>query len=328
MSDFYSGGWSMFVAAGTVVSMIACLVLLGVAARRKVMVARNGVVGKDDNTTGHVWDEDLRELNNPLPRWWMMLFIITVVFSLVYLVVFPGLGSFPGLMKWSTDGEHKQDVSRLQKQVAPIYASFAAQPVDALIKNPAALAIGERLFMNNCSQCHGSDARGSKSYPNLSNANAAWLGERGGEHIVQTVTNGRIGVMPALGAAIGGDPEISELANYVLSLSGSPHDEVKASSGKARFATCAACHGVDGKGNKALGAPNLTDDYWLHGWGEAAIANIVKNGKNNVMPAQSPKLSAAQIHVVAAYVLSLSGSGAANTPSSAKPVSKPPANAP
>ena len=325
MSDFTNGFWPLYVGLISLVSILACGWLLWAAGKATV---RPQPAGQHDNTTGHVWDEDLRELNNPLPRWWMWLFIITVVFSLAYLVIFPGLGSFPGLMKWSTDSEHKQDVSRMREQVAPLYASFAAQPIEALAKNPAALAIGVRLFMNNCSQCHGSDARGSKSYPNLTNANAAWLGERGGEHIVQTVTNGRIGVMPPMGAAVGGEPEISELANYVLSLSGSPHNEIKAFSGKARFAACAACHGIDGKGNKALGAPNLTDDYWLHGWGEAAIANIVKSGRNNVMPAQAPKLSAEQIHVVAAYVLNLSGGGAADTSSGSISTAKTPVRAP
>lgn len=309
MSDFTDGFWPLYVAIISVVSILACGWLLWAAGKAKVNVQPAG-----DNTTGHVWDENLRELNNPLPLWWMWLFIITVVFALIYLVVFPGLGSFPGLLKWSTRGEHQQDVTRLRDQVAPIYAAFSAQPVEALARDPAALAIGERLFMNNCAQCHGSDARGSKSYPNLTNGNSAWLGERTAEHIVQTITNGRTGMMPPMGAAVGGDPEISELANYVLSLSGSPYNEVKAFSGKARFAVCAACHGVGGKGNKALGAPNLTDDYWLHGWGEAAIANIVKNGKTNVMPAQAPKLSAEQIHVVAAYVLSLSGSNAPAAP--------------
>jgi cytochrome c oxidase cbb3-type subunit III len=326
MSDFTTGFWPLYVGLISLVSILACGWLLWAAGMATVNPQPSGV---HDNTTGHVWDENLRELNNPLPRWWMWLFIITVVFSLVYLAVFPGLGSFPGLLKWSTDSEHRQDVSRLQQQVAPIYAGFAAQPVEALVKNPAALAIGERLFMNNCSQCHGSDGRGSKSYPNLTNANVSWLGERGSAHIVQTVTNGRTGVMPPLGAAIGGEAEISELANYVLSLSGSPHNEIKAFGGKPRFAACAACHGVDGKGNKALGAPNLTDDYWLHGWGEAAIANIVKNGKNNVMPAQAPKLSAEQIHVVAAYVLGLSGSSNLLTASpGATPASAPPTIAP
>jgi len=238
----------------------------------------------------------------------LWLFILTIVFSLVYLVVFPGLGSYKGLLKWSTEGEHRQDVTQLREQVAPLYAAFAAQPVEVLVTDKRALALGERLFMNNCSQCHASDGGGSKGFPNLTNANAAWLGERGGAHIVQTITNGRVGMMPPMAAAVGDEAALSEVAHYVLSLSGSPHNEIKAFSGKTKFSTCAACHGVDGKGNKALGAPNLTDDYWLHGWGEAAIVSAIKNGKNNVMPAQSPMLSAEQIHVVAAYVLSLSQS--------------------
>ena len=310
MSDFVNGFWPWYVAAISIVSVLACGLLLYLAGKATV-VAHGG--NPDDNTTGHVWNGNLREYNNPLPRWWLWLFILTIVFALVYLAIFPGLGSYKGLLKWSTEGEHQQDVTQLRAEVAPLYAAFAAQSVEALAKDKRALAVGERLFMNNCSQCHGSDGGGSKGFPNLTNANVAWLGERGDEHIVQTITNGRIGMMPPMGAAIGGEPEISDVANYVLSLSGSPHNEIKAFSGKSKFSVCAACHGVDGKGNKALGAPNLTDNYWLHGWGEAAIVSAIKNGKNNVMPAQSPKLSAEQIHVVAAYVLSLSQSTVAFT---------------
>jgi cytochrome c oxidase cbb3-type subunit III len=321
MSDFVNGFWSWYVAAISLVSVLACGLLLYLAGKATV-VPHSGKA--DDNTTGHVWDGNLREYNNPLPRWWLWLFILTIVFALVYLAIFPGLGRYKGLLKWSTEGEHQQDVTQLRAQVAPLYAAFAAQPVEALAKDKRALAVGERLFMNNCSQCHGSDGAGSKGFPNLTNANTAWLGERGAAHIVQTVTNGRTGLMPAMGAAVGGDPEISEVANYVLSLSGSPHNEIKAFSGKTKFSACAACHGVDGKGNKALGAPNLTDDYWLHGWGEAAIVSAIKYGKNNVMPAQSSKLSAEQIHVVAAYVLSLSQSAMATTATSATTASTAP----
>ena len=305
MSDFVNGFWSWYVAAISLVSVLACGLLLYVAGKAKV-APHSGKA--DDNTTGHVWDENLREYNNPLPRWWLWLFILTIVFSLVYLVVFPGLGSFKGVMNWSAKEEHQQDVAALRAKIAPLYAAFAAQPVDVLAKDPRALAVGERLFMNNCAQCHGSDGAGSKGFPNLTNANSAWLGERSGAHIVSTITNGRVGMMPPMAAAVGGDAEISDVAHYVLSLSGSPHNEIKAFNGKAKFTTCAACHGADGKGNKALGAPNMADNYWLHGWGEAAIISAIKNGKNNVMPAQSPTLSAEQIHVVAAYVLSLSQS--------------------
>ena len=314
MSDFVNGFWPWYIAVISIVSVLACGLLLYLAGKATVVV-HDGAAA--DNTTGHVWDENLRELNNPLPRWWLWLFILTIVFSLAYLAVFPGLGSYKGLLKWSTEGEHQQDVVQLRAQVAPLYAQFAAQSVEALAKDKRALAVGERLFMNNCSQCHGSDGAGSKGFPNLTNANVAWLGERSAAHIVQTITNGRTGLMPPMGAAVGGESEIGDVAQYVLSLSSSPHNEIRAFNGKSKFSACAACHGLDGKGNKALGAPNLTDDYWLYGWGEAAIVNAIKLGKNNVMPAQSPKLSAEQIHVVAAYVLSLSQS---TIPAAALPV--------
>ncbi len=308
MSDFVNGFWAWYVAAISVVSILACALLLWLAGKATV----NSHPGKpQDNTTGHVWDENLQELNNPLPRWWMWLFILTVVFSLAYLVIYPGLGSYAGMAKWSTQAEHKSDVDTMRTQLAPLYAEFSAQPLEALARDPRAMAIGERQFMNACSQCHGSDGRGSKGYPNLTNGNAAWLGERGAEHIIQTVTQGRTGMMPPMGAAVGTEEDISNLAHYVLSLSRSPHNEVKAFAGKSKFTACAACHGMDGKGNKALGAPNLTDDVWLHGWGEAAIVSMIKNGKTNVMPAQAPKLTPEQIHVVAAYVLSLGGVGPA-----------------
>ena len=312
MSDFDNGFWPWYVASISLLSVLACGLLLYLAGKATV-VAHDGQAddNKGDNTTGHVWDGNLREYNNPLPRWWLWLFILTIVFSLVYLAVFPGLGSYKGLLNWSTDKEHQQDVTQLRQQIAPLYAAFAAQNIEDLAKDKRALAVGERLFMNNCSQCHGSDGGGSKGFPNLTNASTAWLGERGGEHIVQTVTNGRVGMMPPMAAAVGDEAAQSEVAHYVLSLSGSPHDKAKASNGQAKFSTCAGCHGLEGKGNKALGAPNLTDSYWLHGWGETAIISAIKNGKNNVMPAQAPKLSKEQIHVVAAYVLSLSPSTAA-----------------
>jgi cytochrome c oxidase cbb3-type subunit 3 len=307
LSDFFSAGWSWYVAVLAVVSVLACAVLLWMAGKARVSAQ---ALARGDNTTGHVWDEDLREYNNPLPRWWMWLFMVTVVFGLIYLAIFPGLGGFEGLNRWSQYGQHQADVQRMRSDLAPLYAQFTAKPVEELSRDPRALAIGQRHFMNHCSQCHGSDARGGKGYPDLTGPQAAWLGPRTGEHIVQTIGQGRQGVMPALGAAIGSEAAVSDLAHYVLSLSGSPHNEIKAFSGKKHYAACAACHGVDGQGNKALGAPNLTDTYWLHGWGEAAIVNIIKNGKTNVMPAQSAWLSPEQIHVLAAYVLSLSGGAA------------------
>ncbi len=324
MSDFINSFWSWYVAALTVGSILACAVLLWLAGKIKVKASEAAL---RDNTTGHVWDENLREYNNPLPRWWMWLFILTVVFSVGYLLLFPGLGSFQGSQQWSQTAEHDADVARLRQSLAPLYAEFTAKPVAELAKDPRALAIGERQFMNHCSQCHGSDARGSKGYPNLTNGNAAWLGPLSGEHIVKTITEGRQGVMPPMGAAIGSEAGISDLAHYVLSLSGSPHNEIKAFNGKQYWGSCAACHGMDGKGNKALGAPNLTDNYWLHGWGEAAIVGIIKNGRHNVMPPQNAKLSPEQIHVVAAYVMSLSGGEAVSAAAAAKQAKADPAAA-
>jgi cytochrome c oxidase cbb3-type subunit 3 len=173
----------------------------------------------------------------------------------------------------------------------------------------AAMAIGERLFMNNCAQCHGSDARGSKGFPSL--ADGDWLYGGAPDQIRQTIHDGRVGVMPPMAAAVGSPEDVRNLSHYVLSLSGSPHDSLKASLGKSKFTACAACHGMDGKGNVALGAPNLTDDIWLHGWGEAAITAMINNGKTNEMPAQAGKLTDAQISVLTAYVWGLSNKAGA-----------------
>lgn len=322
LSDFFSTGWSWFVAVVTVASVLACALLLWLAGKMRVSAQAQA---RGDNTTGHVWDEDLREFNHPLPRWWMWLFMMTVIFGLIYLALFPGLGGFAGLSQWSQYGQHQSDAQRMRSDWAPLYAQFNAKSVEELSRDPRALAVGQRHFMNYCSQCHGSDARGGKGYPNLTLPESAWLGPRSGQHIVQTISQGRQGVMPALGAAMPSEAAISDLAHYVLSLSGSPHSEVKAFGGKRYYAACAACHGVDGRGNKALGAPNLTDNHWLHGWGEAAIVEIIKQGKNNPMPAQSHWLSPEQIHVLAAYVLSLS---AGTSELNAKPPALPAGKAP
>jgi cytochrome c oxidase cbb3-type subunit III len=299
MSDFFSSGWSIYIAAATIIGLAACLALLIVAARRRVMAG--------DNTTGHVWDEDLRELNNPLPRWWMGLFVLTIVFSAGYLVLYPGLGSASGTLGWTSTSQYQDEQAKARALSAPLYASFAALPAETLARDPKAMAIGERLFANNCATCHGADARGSKGFPNLTDKDWLWGGTP--DKIVETITQGRQGMMPPMAAAVGSAQDVRNVANHVLSLSGSPHNAIAAASGKSKFIACAACHGVDGKGNVALGAPNLTDAVWLHGWGEDAIVAMVNQGKTNVMPAHAGRLSAEQIHVLAAYVWGLSNSG-------------------
>jgi cytochrome c oxidase cbb3-type subunit 3 len=305
MSDFFSSGWSWFVALATIVSMLACLWLLAIAARRTVMAG--------DNTTGHVWDVDLREMNNPLPRWWMWLFIVTVVFGFAYLYLYPGAGSNSGSLNWSSAGQYDTEQAKAKEQLAGVYAKYASMPADALVKDASAMGIGERLFVNNCAACHGSDGRGSKGFPNLTDND--WL--YGGSHdvIKKTISEGRQGTMPPMAAAVGSAADVKNVANYVLSLSGSPHNSVAAQLGREKFVVCAACHGPDGKGNPALGAPNLTDKVWLHGWGEEAIVAMVTNGKTNVMPAHVSRFTPEQIHVLAAYVMSLSQrNGGATTP--------------
>lgn len=297
MSDFVNNFWSIYVTAITLGGIIGCLLLLYLTARKKV-------VPSADNTTGHVWDEDLRELNNPMPKWWMWLFIITSVFGFAYLAAYPGLGSFAGKLGWTQLGAYENEMAKARADLEPLYAKFTSMSTEDMAKDPQAMAIGERLFMNNCAQCHGSDARGGKSFPNLTDGD--WLHGGTPDKIRETITGGRIGIMPPMAAAVGTPDDVRNLSHYVLSLSGSPHDSLKASLGKSKFTACAACHGMDGKGNQALGAPNLTDDIWLHGWGEAAITAMINNGKHNEMPAQKDKLTEAQIAVLASYVWGMS----------------------
>ena len=302
MSDFTSNFWSVYVAGITVISIAACLLLLWFSGKARAMTA-------SDNTTGHVWDGDLREMNNPLPRWWVGLFLITIAFAAVYLYLYPGLGASSGSYGWSSHGQYEAEVAKGDAEVAPLYARFLAMKVEDVSKDPQAHAIGERLFMNNCSQCHGSDAHGGKGFPNLTDND--WLHGGTPEKIVESITKGRVGNMPPMAAAVGTADDVKIVANYVLSLSGSPNDSVRANLGKEKFVVCAACHGPDGKGMQAVGSANLTDNIWLHGFGENAIIAMVNNGKVNVMPAQESKLSAAQIHVLASYVWGLSNNAAA-----------------
>lgn len=302
MSDFTSNFWSLFVAGITIVSILACLLLLWFSGKAKAMTA-------SDNTTGHVWDGDLREMNNPLPRWWVWLFILTVIFSFVYLALYPGLGTYAGTLGWTATGQHQAEVDKGNAEVAPLFAKFSAMKPEDMAKDSQAMAIGERLYMNNCAQCHASDARGSKGFPNLTDGD--WLHGGAPEKIKETLTKGRIGNMPPMGAALGSADDVRNVAQYVLSISGNPHDSLQAALGKSKFGVCAACHGVDGKGNQAIGAPNLTDDTWLHGYGAPAIVAIINAGKVNQMPAQAEKLTDAQIHVLTSYVWGFSNKGSA-----------------
>lgn len=314
MNDFVSNGWSLFVVAIVVAGLVFCVAVLLGAARHKVIRDEKGNIIP---TTGHVWDGDLRELNNPLPRWWMILFVLTVIFSVVYLVLYPGMGAHQGTLGWSSAKQLQDEIKKAKVTEDQVYARFQSASIEDLSRDTQAQAIGERLFLNNCAACHGSDARGSKGFPNL--ADKDWLHGGSPEKIVETLTHGRQGQMPPMAAAVGTSEEVRQLAHYVLSLSGSAHNSLMAELGREKFKACAACHGADGKGNQALGAPNLTDKVWLHGWGEAAIVEMVNKGKLNVMPAQKDRLTADQIKVLASYVWGLSNN-AVQTADAAKPV--------
>jgi len=302
MSDFINSGWSWYVIAIVVFGLVYCAFVLIGAAKHKVVYDAQGNV---DKTTGHIWDDDLRELNNPLPRWWLYLFIITLVFAVGYLTLYPGLGDNKGTLNWTSKGQLEAEMAKAKVEQDKIFAKFQKASIEDLARDPQAHAIGERLFLNNCAACHGSDAKGAKGFPNLTDND--WIHGGSPEKIVETLTHGRQGQMPPMAAAVGTPEQVRQVANYVLSLSGSGHNSILAELGKDKFKqVCGACHGADGKGNQAIGAPNLTDKIWLHGWGEEAILNMVNKGKINVMPAQEARLSADQIKVVASYIWSLS----------------------
>ena len=302
MSDFTSSFWPMFITVISVGGVIGCALLLWLTSKIKATSPNN------DNTNGHVWDETLREMNNPLPRWWVWMFIITIVFSLFYFAAYPAIGTYAGKLGWTQVKQYEQEMEAANKTIAPLYAKFAAMPVEELATNPEAKAIGERIFMNNCAQCHGSDAHGSRGFPNLTDKD--WIHGGDPAKIAETLTNGRVGMMPPMAAAVGTEDDVKNVAHYVLSLSNSDHDATRAAAGKEKFAVCAACHGADGTGNQSMGAPNLADNIWLHGAGEEAIIKRINEGKVNQMPAQGTKFSPEQIHVLTAYVWGLSNNEA------------------
>lgn len=293
---FTSGFWDIYVALITLVSVVACAVFLKSQSIRKVQ-------GKVD-TTGHTWDEDLAEYNNPLPRWWSWLFYLTIFFALIYLVLYPGLGSWRGTLGWTQAGQYKAETQAAAQQFGPLYDRFAKLEIAELSANPEALAVGEKLFLNNCAQCHASDGGGSRGFPNLTDRD--WLYGGDPKTVEATIASGRNGTMPAFGEALKGE-DIKNVAHYVMSLSGGAADSIRVARGRDTFmSTCAACHGPEGKGNPALGAPNLTDRVWLHGSGEARIIETVTHGRKSEMPAHKDLLGEVKVRLLAAYVLSLS----------------------
>jgi cytochrome c oxidase cbb3-type subunit 3 len=310
MSDFISEFWSGYVALLTLASIAGCAILLAVMSRARAKPGVAQAVGAKQ-TTGHVWDGDLTEYNHPLPRWWLNLFWITLVFGVAYLLLFPGFGSMRGMLGWTSSGAYAKERQDAEDRTRPLFDRYLKTDVRTLAANPEARAMGERLFLNYCAGCHGSAATGGKGFPNLTDK--AWLYGGEPETIEKSILDGRMGVMPAMGPVIG-DEGVRNVVAYVRSLSRLTHDPLKAQLGKPVFMQiCAACHGADGKGNRAVGAPDLTDEDWLYGSSEATITETVTRGRHAdattgtlAMPAWRAPLGEARAHVLAAYVWGLS----------------------
>ena len=299
MPDFTSNFWSIFIIAVTVLSIVALFWLIG-----KFKGGKKIVPGKDQDTTDHVWDEDLREYNNPLPGWWLNLFYITIVFGIVYLVMYPGLGSYAGLAGWSQTSQYENEMNNASEQYGPIYEKYRDQDLVSLAGDPEALAIGKRLYSAYCTTCHGSDAGGARGFPNLRDNDWLYGGEP--ENIKTTILDGRSGLMPPWKGLIP-DENISNVAEYVIGLSGRETDMVAANKGRQVYTQfCAVCHGADATGNQALGAPNLSDDYWLYGGSKKQIVESITLGRNGNMPPHKEFLGEAKAHLLAAYIYSLS----------------------
>ena len=297
-----SAGWSIYVIALIILNVAGCVWLLW-----RTSSLRPGDPAPDQ--TGHVWDEDLTEYNKPLPRWWINLFYLTIVFSIGYFIVYPGFGSFAGTKGWTSVGEHDADAADARAVLDATFARFAGKPIDEIAKDPEAIRLGRKIFANTCTTCHGSDAKGARGFPNLTDADWQWGGSP--DDILSTVRNGRQAVMPPFGDVVGGAKGAGEVAVYVQSLSGQRVDAAMAAAGKPKFEmVCSACHGMEGKGNPLLGAPNLSDEVWLYGSDFGTIRDAVLEGHNGTMPAHEPIIGETRARVVAAWVWSQSHGGA------------------
>lgn len=303
MSDFTHGFWPIYITVLTLGSIIGIWLFL------RSQTSRRLAPGEKPELMEHTWDGDLQDFNNPLPRWWLGLFYATMVFAIGYLILWPGLGNYAGLLGWTSRGEYEAEVKAAEARFQPIYARFMQQDIATVAADPDARTIGRNLFLTYCSQCHGSDAAGARGFPDLTDGD--WLYGGDPETIKATITDGRTGVMPAWGEVLG-EEGVRQVANYVLSLSGRKHDTAMATAGQAKYAEiCAACHMADGTGMQALGAPDLTDKVWLYGGSEAAIMESIAEGRTGVMPGMAQTLGTtsnreAKLHLLAAYVYGLS----------------------
>ncbi len=296
--DFVSDFWSFYIAGITIVSILAVMWFL------KSQTTQVLAPGEKAELMEHAWDGDLQELNNPLPRWWLYLFWGAMFFGIVYLALYPGLGKYAGAWNWSSASAYSQEKGELDAAFNQEFEPFKGKDLMAVAADAKAKKMGENLFLTYCMQCHGSSGQGDgKNFPNLTDA--LWLFGGDPDAIKASVTNGRLNEMPA--NLLGDEQSAKEVANYVLSLGGKPHDAALAANGQAKFAVCSACHGPDGKSGPGMIGPNLTDDAWQYGGSEAAIIETVVKGRKGGMPAFQAMLGDAKIHLLSAYVWGLGG---------------------
>jgi cytochrome c oxidase cbb3-type subunit 3 len=293
-----SHGFALFITIGVLGTIVGAIWLIWWTSRGSGSIA--------PQETTHVWDGDLTEYNNPLPRWWLWLFILSIAFGIAYLALYPGLGNYKGLLNWSEESQWRGDQRSADLAFEQRFAAYKDKSLAELSNDPAAIATAKNLFALNCAACHGSDARGAKGFPNLTDADWLWGGSE--QAIYQSIAQGRDGAMPAWGPVIG-EQGVEQVMAYVLTLSGREASPESASAGKTTFETlCSACHGLDGKGNQLMGAPNLTDTIWLHGGSPQDIRETITNGRTNHMPAQLERLGETKVRLLAAYVLDVSRS--------------------
>ena len=320
MSSF----WSIWISVLTLATLVGCFLLL-----RWCLTNFTGV--EEGESMGHTFD-GIKEINNPLPQWWSTFFLITIIWAFGYLLLYPGLGNWAGILGWKSSNQgilniaqskasvtaaaengqlvqYDREVAAADAKYGPIFSAYAQKSIEELAQDKKALKVGQRLFLQNCSQCHGSDARGATGFPNLTDD--AWLYGGSPAAIKESIMYGRkANGMMAWKTALGGEQGVKEVAAHVLSLSGREVDQALAAKGKDKFTMCAACHGVDGTGSAnmgiALGAPNLTDNYWLYGGSQRTVEESIANGRAGVMPAWNKILGEEKVHVISAYVYSLS----------------------